>query len=440
MNPVYQLEKLFLLTLSLCLVGSFGFAAGSPKGFVIGDAMPDAPELANRGQYDVGHRQISMTDPDRLDILAYSEDNTDPRYDRTLVAQVWYPAYLSHQEKEFTIYIDPLFVDDEIVYRGRALKNAEVMEGRYPLIIISHGYPGTRFLLSYLAENLASKGYVVVAPDHTDSTVRDQAAFSSTLLNRALDQLFIIDEVASLDSDMSHFLGGHVDTDHVGIAGYSMGGFGAINAAGAGFTQAGVDLSWGVPGGKLEIRQSGNPEFEASLDSRVKAIFALAPWGAEYFWDADTMLGLTVPSFFLVGSQDDVSLYENGVKRFYDWALNSERYMLVFNEARHNIAPNAYGPEALLPEEMSADDYMRFAEPAWDERKLNNVVQHFATAFFDQYVKGEDTSEYLDLIERSNDGVWSVDENGEFTPDHTHWLGFPNRTAVGMEFYSSPAM
>ncbi len=60
------------------------------------------------------------------------------------------------------------------------------------MIIVSHGYPGSRVLLSYLTENLASKGYVVVAIDHTESTHADKVVFSSTLLNRALDINFVL--------------------------------------------------------------------------------------------------------------------------------------------------------------------------------------------------------------------------------------------------------
>ncbi len=53
---------------------------------------------------------------------------------------------------------------------------------RFPLVILSHGYPGNRYLLSHFGENLASKGYVVTSIDHTGSTYADQAAFGSTLV------------------------------------------------------------------------------------------------------------------------------------------------------------------------------------------------------------------------------------------------------------------
>ena len=73
-------------------------------------------------------------------------------------------------------------------FAGRALRDAKPdFEDSYPLVIVSHGYPGSRVLLTYLTENLASKGYVVVAIDHTDSTHADAADFSSTLPNRILD-------------------------------------------------------------------------------------------------------------------------------------------------------------------------------------------------------------------------------------------------------------
>ena len=93
---------------------------------------------------------------------------------------------------------------------------------RPPLVIISHGYPGNRYLLSHLAENLATKNYVVVSIDHRDSTYDNPAAFGSTLLNRPLDQLFVLNHIAELASQdpSAHFLGGLVDTERTGLVGY----------------------------------------------------------------------------------------------------------------------------------------------------------------------------------------------------------------------------
>jgi len=60
--------------------------------------------------------------------------------------------------------------------RGRAVRDAAPAPagGPFPPLIVSHGYPGNRFLLCHLAENLASKGYVVASIGHTDSTYDSQ--------------------------------------------------------------------------------------------------------------------------------------------------------------------------------------------------------------------------------------------------------------------------
>ena len=82
---------------------------------------------------------------------------------------------------------------------GKALRDAPPVNGKsYPLVIVSHGFPGSRYFLTYLSENLASKGYVVAAIDHTDSVFGDEKGFQSTLLNRANDQLFTIGALEEL--------------------------------------------------------------------------------------------------------------------------------------------------------------------------------------------------------------------------------------------------
>src|SRR6056297_2199968 len=190
------------------------------EGFLIGDPLPDAPELAYRGDYSVGVRTVEIVDKDRLDILNYSENNPNPVYDRPLTVEVWYPCVIEPGRIEKTYYVDEQYVDDAIVFTGRALRNAIPIQKEFPLIIVSHGYPGTRFMMSYLNENLASKGYVVAAISHTESTVRDQNRFSSTLLNRPLDILFTLDEIERFSKQNDSFLFDLVDTDHVGLVGY----------------------------------------------------------------------------------------------------------------------------------------------------------------------------------------------------------------------------
>ena len=416
--------------------------------FVYGDARVDAPELAPRGSYSVGVRTMDITNPDQLDILSYSETNQNPRYDRTMTLEVWYPAVVPEGEEEMTTYSDVLGTGPDnperpntpFTFAGRALRDAEpdAASAPYPLVIVSHGYPGSRVLMTYLTENLASKGYVVVAIDHTESTHGDKVGFASTLLNRPLDQLFVLEQMADMGAaDSGSFLSGLVNADDTAIVGYSMGGYGALNAAGAGFSEAIVNAPF-VPGGELAARQTGNYE----VDPRIKAVVALAPWGGEAalasigvpdlsFWDAEGLAGLEVPTMFIVGSEDDVAGYEGGVKSLFEGAVNAERYMLVFENARHNVAPNPVPAAA----EARFEDYMHYAEPVWDRPRTNNIVQHFVTAFLGETLKGEDFEEYLDVVPVAAESVWSRNEDGSPAADNTYWPGFENRTALGLELY-----
>ena len=66
---------------------------------------------------------------------------------------------------------------------------------------------------------------------------------------------------------------------------------------------------------------------------------------------------------------------------------------------------------------------------------MNNVAQHFATAWLGKYLKGEaDKDAFLDLVENADDGVVAVDDAGNPTEENTYWAGFPPRTAKGLRF------
>lgn len=235
----------------------------------------------------------------------------------------------------------------------------------YPLIIISHGYPGNRFLLSHLAENLASKGYVVASIDHTDSTYDNKLAFGSTLINRSLDQKFVLNEMARLSADGSSFLSGLADASNTGLIGYSMGGYGAVITAGGGVTQASIDYPWGGPLGTLGIHKSGSDSHKALPDPRIKTAIAFAPWGMNTgFWDAETLKGVQIPMLFVAGSVDDVSGYENGTKAIWKGAVNVDRSLLTFKDANHNAGAPMPSPEEgyAFDEELGFPAFEHYAD------------------------------------------------------------------------------
>jgi predicted dienelactone hydrolase len=435
--PIFQplLKSIIRMFLHKKLIVYVGFVMGllpmhaqvGNEPFLVGDALPDAPELAARGTYKVGVQTLDLVNKNQVDVLK-SKGGVDAFYDRPLKVEVWYPAVIPEGAKELVTYDEVLgFAGDKrrplipFTYTGRALRGAapQYVEGGFPLVVVAHGYVGSRLLLSYLTENLASKGYVVVAIDHTESTFRDAAAFPSTLLNRAKDILFVINQMAEL-SNAKGFLNKLVDANNTALVGYSMGGFGALNAAGAGYSAKMDTFFTTVTGGSkaIKARLSNNPDFKASFDPRIKAVVAFAPWGMQNgTWDAEGLAGLTVPTFFVAGNQDDISGYETGTKAIYKGVVNADRYLLTYMNARHNVAPNPPPPESLKAG-LHFDEYYRYAEPAWNEKRINNINQHFVTAFLGIHLKKNDYAKYLQINENANDKLWT---------------GFKPRSSVGLE-------
>ncbi|GFE66650.1 alpha/beta hydrolase family protein [Litoreibacter roseus] len=408
--------------------------------------LPNAPELSAYGAFPVGVQSITLTNPDQIDILAIDPDGPRPtelpRYDRPLRVEIWYPAAEGASgETALSVYLRDGMTQVQI--EGQAVRDAAPGQGPFPLVLISHGYPGNRFLLSHLAENIASKGYVVASIDHTDSTYRTKAAFGSTLVNRPLDQVFTLNEMERLSNESISFLSGLVDTSNTALIGYSMGGYGAVIAMGGGVTQTATDYSWGAPHGTLSVHQSGSDTLAALRDPRIKTAIAFAPWGMNrVFWDAETLKGITAPMLFIAGSVDDVSGYETGVRALWQQAVNADRALLTFDNANHNAAAPMPAPQEAdrFDEDLGFNLTEHYTDAVWDTVRMNNIAQHFVTAWLGRHLKDDaEMDRFLDLVPRSNDGAWSKEEDGSEKPDHTHWTGFPKRTAKGLRFETLPA-
>lgn len=403
--------------------------------------LPNAPELAAYGDHAVGVRTLEMVNPDQIDILAIDpaadKPKEMPRYDRPLTVEMYYPAAEGAEgDTSFKAYLRD--GTTEVTLEGQAMRDVEPAEGEtFPLVLISHGYPGNRYLMSHLAENLASKGYVVASIDHTDSTYRTQAAFGSTLVNRSLDQLFVLEQMAQKAAEGGDFAGLY-DAENTGLIGYSMGGYGAIITAGGGVTETSVGYTWGGPHGTLGIHQAGSETHDALPDPRIKTAVAFGPWGMNRgFWDAEGLAGVQIPMLFIAGSQDDVSLYKNGIRAIWENTSNVDRALLTYMNAGHNAGAPMPAPEEAyyFSEDKGFNISEHYTDAVWDTVRMNNIAQHFVTAWMDSHLKGEEAkAAYLDLVENSNDGVWSAEEDGTEKEDHSYWKGFPEGTAKGLMY------
>ncbi len=384
----------------------------------------DAPQLAAQGSYAVGVRTLDLVHKDQVDILKFDQaTGKAPLYDRPLKVEVWYPATLAPSQEQRMTYQSTTGTKTYDI-PGKAARDAAPVKGqKFPLVVVSHGYPGSRFFLSYLTENLASKGYVVAAIDHTDSVVGEVRPFTSTLLNRSNDQIFVVDSVKKLLSDQ-------IDEKNIAIVGYSMGGYGALISAGAPISSTSA-LNKFVPGDYLAKYHAVPPE-------GLKAIVAIAPWGEQppfSAWDAESLAGIRVPALFIVGDHDDVAGYETGPKRAMELAVNSDRCLLVYENARHNTGGNP--PPANLALDYKGEQ--SFDEPVWRKDRIAEINQHFITAFLDLYLKGDQSKRSFLHVPtvRSNEGQWAVAPNtpddGAFSKGSDFWPGFQRRWALGLD-------
>lgn len=96
--------------------------------------------------------------------------------------------------------------------------------GPYPLIVHSHGIVSNRTELAYLAEALASRGYVVIATDYPLTNGATQGgANADDVVNQPADISFLIDSVIGLTGEDKPFPG-TIDQSRIGLTGFSLGG------------------------------------------------------------------------------------------------------------------------------------------------------------------------------------------------------------------------
>lgn len=338
----------------------------------IDQTHPQAPSLAQPGPHPVGVETLSLTNPGQIDILQ-SQDEIR-RYDRPLTLELWYPAVAGTVPG--TSYATLLRDGHRpVTLHGAACRGAAQAEGRFPLVILSHGYPGNRMLMAHLGERLASHGYVVASLDHTDSTYADKGLFAATLVNRPLDTAFA-----------KAVLAGRAETSRYAIIGYSMGGYGALVSGGAGISPAALGMEGAPRHGLWE------GHLAPRVDPDLRAIIPIGPWGRQHgVWDSAGLAGLRVPMLVMAGSADDISGYDTGMRLIFEQAVNAPRHLLTFQGAGHNAAAPYPAPrEAFEPSPhldfLPAEHY---ADPVWDTLRMNGIAQHFARAFLDLHLKGD---------------------------------------------------
>lgn len=403
---------------------------------------PDAPELAALGSYAIGTQSISVDAPDSVVLSAAGTARTV----RTIKARVWYPAEVAAGSVRTTfahVLPKPDGRGGPFVIPSLAVDGAAPIKGkRFPLVVVSHGYNGWDTFMTWLTENLATKGYVVVAIDHADARVVNPAefpvSFGNVLVHRARDVRMVIEDLTRRAGEAGDPLGQEIDAGEIGLVGYSMGGFGVLGAAGLDYAPTSPVFGQLPPPAREQLFESQTAG--KGIAGRIKAVVALAPFGgspAVRVWSEASLATFAKPLLLIDGDHDDIVDAANGVRWIFDHMASNERHFLLYQNARHNVGGNPPPPEA--DADFSTREY--FAEPVWRTERINAINQHFITAFLDLHLKGDEAKRaYLDVTPaQAGDGQWPLapfqnvggkpasQEQPEF------WRGFQRRWALGLE-------
>ncbi|UBU14070.1 alpha/beta hydrolase family protein [Nonomuraea gerenzanensis] len=218
-------------------------------------AGPALPEPT--GSKPIGTTTLHLIDKSR-------PDPWNPEADRReLLVSLWYPAkkatgaatapYLTAQESELVLKGLPVAQKDVLTkVRTHARPKAPAAGGKRPLVVMSPGFSFPRATLTSLAEDFASRGYLVAAVEHTYESVAttfpdgrtttclacvDGQDHAKVAESRARDVRFVLDELTKGD------WGRRIDRSRIAMVGHSIGGYSAAQAMLAdGRIKAGVNL------------------------------------------------------------------------------------------------------------------------------------------------------------------------------------------------------
>jgi predicted dienelactone hydrolase len=141
--------------------------------------------------------------------------------DRALAGAIWYPTAETNP---------PLRIGENPVFFGQMVQpDANIQDGRHPLVVMSHGFGGNWRNQGWLATALAQAGYVVAAINHPGTTSRDVTAeVGSALWLRPRDISHLITTLTD-DPAWSPYL----DAANITVIGHSLGGWTALELSGA---------------------------------------------------------------------------------------------------------------------------------------------------------------------------------------------------------------
>jgi predicted dienelactone hydrolase len=357
---------------------------------------PTEPFSPPTGQFPVGTHEYLWIDQNRGE--PFTTDSADRR---RLVARVWYPAEATPGKETARYVLDANEFSEKSIYRqGQNVKTNSVTDApiargnaRFPVLIYQPGGGTARFIGTFQAEELASRGYVVVGTDHPgfSETVlfpdgyrfqadtllapKETGNFRDDVLKNwgwlgnevfptwIADASYTLDKIAELDRTPGHLFYKRLDLSRIGMMGWSFGGATAMQ------------MSRNDPRVKAVVDQDGQL-FGDVRDKGTSRPFMLMHHGLEDKppkpEQSDVMKEMTAMT-----KAWDRSLIDHSTN---DW------YEVTIEKTQHG-----HFSDFLL--------FFRRNPAELEPRRAHQIITAYTLAFFDKYLRGQNS----DLLKAPSD-------------------------------------
>ena len=272
-----------------------------------------------------------------------------------ITLQVWYPIIEESAERVIYNNVLPGFALDDTT--------PDCSEPR-PVTIYSHGFPSIRWGSAFMMENLATHGFISLAPDHRYGTLLDANPdkLGEMLLSMPLDIMESFDWLINQNNHEGEFNNCIIPENGYSVIGQSTGGYASMMISGAEILFN--DLNSGCDDGNLincdiiNYWESNFGLFESiSLpDIRAKSAILLSPWNGSVLNSG--ISNVSIPTLVLTGDVDDTTVISEVNNTSYQLGVNLVNYAICNNSGHYAFAPigcAARGCDGLLDISISTD-------------------------------------------------------------------------------------
>jgi predicted dienelactone hydrolase len=247
-------------------------------------------------------------------------------------------------------------------YSINACPGGKMANGKFPLVIISHGSGGSHLLYRGLAQHLAHNGYIIAMPEHYGNNKNDNSieGLNRNLTLRTRHIRHVIDTLLTAPEFMEY-----INSRQIYMVGHSMGGCTALAISGA--------VPWSRERKQIEV----------SNDERIKALVLFAP-AAAWFQHPDSFNHVSLPILVFSADHDSVTPYWQAdlIKQ------NVKNPTLVTVETVKNAGHLSF--IAPFPENMRNKDFPPSQDPDGFVREaFHETLKEEVTNFFNKQLKSK---------------------------------------------------